>query len=152
MRVSSLGCFSKKKTRTSLYLSSMTVRRAAKRLGRHTCSLFEVMNVVWQRVRRGALSPDHAAAVIDSFFGYRVRLLPQADNERQRLHRRAVEIAQEFGLPAAYDAHYVAVAESPDLNHGRLTIGWSGSSATEPLLCAAWQDMSPRRSSRSRAR
>jgi predicted nucleic acid-binding protein len=67
----------------------------------------EVTNVLRQRLRR---SPDYslgeALAQLDRFLGFSVEI-----RNPSWLHRRALQIADAFGLPAAYDAHYLALAD-----------------------------------------
>ena len=57
-------------------------------------------------LRRGV---DRATAIdsLNDFLAIPIRLLRSPD-----LHRRAFELADELGLSAAYDAHYLAVAEA----------------------------------------
>ena len=68
---------------------------------------FEVTSVLrGAMLRRGV---DRATAIdsLNDFLAIPIRLLRSPD-----LHRRAFELADELGLSAAYDAHYLAVAEA----------------------------------------
>jgi predicted nucleic acid-binding protein len=69
----------------------------------------EVTNILRQRVRRSDLTPDEAQERLAAFLA-----LPVALYVPETLYGRAVEIAEQFNLPAAYDAHYVALAEHFD--------------------------------------
>lgn len=67
---------------------------------------YEVTSVIRNRVHRGRLAPDMEAEAFATVFQLPVQLMRPAG-----LHQRARELAQQFNLPAAYDAHYVALAE-----------------------------------------
>jgi predicted nucleic acid-binding protein len=67
---------------------------------------YEVTSVVRKRVHRGLLPPDMARETFVAVHQLPVRLLAPAG-----LHQRAWELAQRFDRPAAYDAHYLALAE-----------------------------------------
>ena len=68
---------------------------------------YEVTNILRLRLRASPGLPlEHALAFLDYFLSIPIELrLPPG------LHRRALVLADEFGLPAAYDAHYLALAE-----------------------------------------
>ena len=70
---------------------------------------YEVANVVHQRVRRREVKPEDGLVLIDRFLALPIRLAAPPG-----LHRRALALAAEFGLPASYDAHYLALAELAD--------------------------------------
>jgi len=72
----------------------------------------EFTNVVRQRMRREGLSYDEAVSALDRFFSQPIAIHQGSDSSRQSLHRRALALAATFDLPAAYDAHYLALAES----------------------------------------
>lgn len=74
-----------------------------------TLLAFEITNIVHQRVRRGFLAADEATVPLDDFFS-----LPIVFSSPSGLHHLALALAAEFGLPAAYDAHYLALAELAD--------------------------------------
>ena len=68
----------------------------------------EATNILRQRMRRQPpLSVDEALDLLDQFLAVPVALRNPAG-----LHRRALEISASYGLSAAYDAHYVALAEA----------------------------------------
>jgi predicted nucleic acid-binding protein len=66
----------------------------------------EITNVIWQRVRRRMLTLEQAQEELNRFFSFRV-----STTSPRLLHRRALSIANEYDIPSAYDAHYVALAE-----------------------------------------
>lgn len=66
----------------------------------------EITNILRQRVRRGDVTPDEAQERLAAFLA-----LPIAVYAPDTLYGRALEIAEQYNLPAAYDAHYVALAE-----------------------------------------
>ena len=66
----------------------------------------EIANVLRQRMRRGEMDRGEALEVLSGFLA-----LPIEIQAPQGLHERALEIADEYGLPAVYDGHYVALAE-----------------------------------------
>src|SRR5438094_844573 len=67
----------------------------------------EVTNILRQRMRaQDELSLEDANALLDAFLA-----LPITFHSPPGLHQRALALAVGFGLPAAYDAHYVALAE-----------------------------------------
>lgn len=67
----------------------------------------EVTNILRQRTRLAdGLSPEGAAVLLDEFLA-----LPIEIRNPEGLHRRALTLAWVFDLPAAYDAHYLALAE-----------------------------------------
>jgi predicted nucleic acid-binding protein len=68
----------------------------------------EVTNILWQRVRASSdsLSLEEAVGLLDEFLEVSIEIHDLPD-----LHRQALILADAFGLPAAYDAHYLALAE-----------------------------------------
>lgn len=66
---------------------------------------YEVTNVLFRRVLRGALSLSQAAALVDELLAGDLTFARPPG-----LHRHALEIASLLGLTAAYDAHYIALA------------------------------------------
>jgi len=70
---------------------------------------YEVTSTVRNRGQRKHLPPDAEEKAITTIHQLRVQLMRPAG-----LHRRAWELARYFGLPAAYDAHYLALAEMAD--------------------------------------
>jgi predicted nucleic acid-binding protein len=72
----------------------------------------EFANTVRQRMRRVGLSLDEALDTFDQLAAAGVELLPATPDGQLALSRSAVQFAARFGLPAAYDAHYIALAEA----------------------------------------
>ncbi|MGH2617423.1 MAG: type II toxin-antitoxin system VapC family toxin [Thermomicrobiales bacterium] len=67
----------------------------------------EVTNILRQRMRiPGGLSRDEALERLRVFLGFPIEI-----HNPPWLHRQALVLADEYGLPAAYDAHYLALAE-----------------------------------------
>ena len=66
----------------------------------------EVSNVLRQRMRREALPLQEALDLLERFLQFDVSLLSPAG-----LHREALLLADGYGLPATYDAHYLALAQ-----------------------------------------
>jgi predicted nucleic acid-binding protein len=66
----------------------------------------EVANVIRQRLRQGELDRTAARGVLARFLA-----IPIALQAPETLYDRALVLADEYNLPAAYDAHYVALAE-----------------------------------------
>lgn len=66
----------------------------------------EVANIIRQRMRREALPLPAARERMAAFLAIPVSLRAQ-----ETLYDRALEIAEQYSLPAAYDAHYIALAE-----------------------------------------
>ena len=67
---------------------------------------YEVSNALHRHVVHGNMQPEEAEAGLDIALKFDIVLYGDAD-----LHRRALRLSQEFALPAAYDAHYLALAE-----------------------------------------
>ena len=68
---------------------------------------FEIVNVLYQYQKRGELTAEMAATAVDVALALPVEIHSDAD-----MHGAALDVARRYGLPAAYDAHYVALAES----------------------------------------
>jgi predicted nucleic acid-binding protein len=66
----------------------------------------EVANTIRQRMRRDALPLDTALALLEQFLA-----VPLTLTAPDQLYRRTLAIADAHGLPATYDAHYLALAE-----------------------------------------
>jgi predicted nucleic acid-binding protein len=71
-----------------------------------TLLTYEITNALHQQCRLGRLGTGCARELLDV-----AQALPIDLHGDAWLHARALEIAQEHQLPAAYDAHYVALAE-----------------------------------------
>jgi predicted nucleic acid-binding protein len=76
------------------------------RLVAPTLFRYEVVNALRQFVRHGVMAPGKAAQVLAEALALPVELIGD-----EALHQRALELAGRFSLPAAYDAHYLALAE-----------------------------------------
>jgi predicted nucleic acid-binding protein len=70
---------------------------------------YEVTSVIRNRAHRGKLAPEMEAEALATVQGLPVQLMRPPG-----LHQRACELARHFDLPAAYDAHYLALAEMVD--------------------------------------
>jgi predicted nucleic acid-binding protein len=66
---------------------------------------YEVSNALRRYVSYGQLTPAEADAALDAALNLGITIFNDAT-----LHREALALAQEFGLPATYDAHYLALA------------------------------------------
>jgi predicted nucleic acid-binding protein len=71
---------------------------------------YEVVAIAHKAVRRGALPAEQRSRILRSFFAFRVSLLRPPG-----LHELAGELAVAMGLPATYDAHYLALAQREGL-------------------------------------
>ena len=71
-----------------------------------TLLYYEVSNALRRYAAQGELLPEEAAEALEAALGLGIILHGDAD-----LHRRALELAGRFSLSAAYDAHYLALAE-----------------------------------------
>ena len=67
---------------------------------------FEVANVLHRRILRGDFGISEGALMMTRLLGSQLRL-----HHSLNLHVRALELASKFSQRAAYDAHYVALAE-----------------------------------------
>jgi predicted nucleic acid-binding protein len=68
----------------------------------------EVTNILRQRTRASSGLPiARAIELLDVFLAFSIDFYNPPD-----LHRRALILADALGLPATYDAHYLALAES----------------------------------------
>ena len=67
---------------------------------------YEVPNAVYHAVKYGTVSEMAAVDALQAALSLPIQVHTQPD-----LHQRALLIAQRFGLPATYDAHYLALAE-----------------------------------------
>ena len=76
---------------------------------------YEVCNALRRYAAADVLTDAEAAAALDTVLDLRIAL-----NSDPSVHRRALSIATEFGMKAAYDAHYLALADM--LNAPLLTV------------------------------
>ena len=67
---------------------------------------YEVTNALHRAHQHGFLTAPAAAAALRLVLDMPIRLHDEAP-----LHERAFELADQFTLPAAYNAHYLALAE-----------------------------------------
>ncbi|SFM99392.1 type II toxin-antitoxin system VapC family toxin [Thermodesulforhabdus norvegica] len=67
---------------------------------------YEITNAVYRYAVHGELSPQEASELLDMALNLDIELYGDGD-----LHKQALEIARRFSLSAAYDAHYLALAE-----------------------------------------
>jgi predicted nucleic acid-binding protein len=70
---------------------------------------YEMVSIVRKQVYRGLLAPDLEHQTLEEILKIPVRQVHPA-----HLHQRAWSLARRFNRPAAYDAHYLAVAEIAD--------------------------------------
>lgn len=84
------------------------VRGAAtrQRLAAPTLLRYEVTNALYRYQRLGLISAASVRLALQAAFALPLDLRGEAD-----LHWRALELAERFSLPAAYDAHYLALTE-----------------------------------------
>lgn len=69
---------------------------------------YEVANALFQRVRKREMTAEKARQALEDV------LLPELELnflEYTELSKRALTLAQQYNLPATYDAHYMALAE-----------------------------------------
>jgi predicted nucleic acid-binding protein len=67
---------------------------------------YEITSVIRNRVHRGLYPAAREMEAFDTLHSLPVQTLHPIS-----LHRRAWELAQHFNRPAAYDSHYLALAE-----------------------------------------
>jgi len=70
---------------------------------------YEISNGLHQITRHGWLTPFEAQHALDLALALGIHLYGDPI-----LHRHALELAEAFALPAAYDAHYLALAQRFD--------------------------------------
>lgn len=71
-----------------------------------TLLTYEVSNALYRYRRAGIMSLAAVRLALEAVLALPIRLY--GDEE---LHWRALDLAERFSLPAAYDAHYLALAE-----------------------------------------
>jgi predicted nucleic acid-binding protein len=69
---------------------------------------YEATNILFRQVVTGKLTYDEAMKLLTKLFSIGI-LLNFA--QHKEISIRAMEISHRFGLPATYDAHYVALAD-----------------------------------------
>ncbi len=70
---------------------------------------YEVTNALYRRVRKGVLPVDDARRGLTEVI---FKVVEFDFPENSDFNMRAMELGQQLGLPAAYDSHYLALAES----------------------------------------
>jgi predicted nucleic acid-binding protein len=76
-----------------------------------TLLAYEVTNALYRRVRKGDLPFDDARRGLTEVI---FKVVEFDFPENSDLNMRAMELGQQLGLPAAYDSHYLALAESKE--------------------------------------
>ena len=71
--------------------------------------VYEVTNALYRRVRRGEIPFEDARRGLTEII---FKVVEFDFPEDPDFNIRAMELGQQFGLPAAYDSHYLALAES----------------------------------------
>lgn len=74
-----------------------------------TLLFYEVTNVLYRYHKHGIFSSEFVSSALQIALTVPITLF--GDRE---LHVRARDLAEDYNLPAAYDAHYLAVAERMD--------------------------------------
>jgi predicted nucleic acid-binding protein len=77
-----------------------------RRLAAPTLLYYEVANALYRYRRLGYIGAGAMQSAFEAALALPLELHGEAD-----LHWRALELANRFSLPAAYDAHYLALAE-----------------------------------------
>ncbi|MCA9897179.1 MAG: type II toxin-antitoxin system VapC family toxin [Ardenticatenaceae bacterium] len=67
---------------------------------------YEVSNALFQYVRHGRMEAQTVLGAMQEVNRFNLQVYRD-----DLLHRRAVELANQLGLPATYDAHYLALSE-----------------------------------------
>lgn len=67
---------------------------------------FEFTSVLRKNVYRGVITPEYGLAALQYLMRLDVKILTIPD-----IHVNAWQFAEQFNRPAAYDAHYLAMAE-----------------------------------------
>lgn len=104
--------------------------------------MFEIVNILYKYIRRGELTLAEGIRLIGVTRRLDIRILEYD----QDLHVRALEITNQFRLSAAYDAHYLALAERLNCelwtaeerlwNSVRASLGWVRWIGEPPLASA----------------
>ncbi len=72
---------------------------------------YEVTNALHRCQRAGMFSPSARDIVLEAVFDLPIEF----EDTSGPFHRRALAVAVELGLPATYDAHYLALARTLDV-------------------------------------
>lgn len=70
--------------------------------------IYEITNTLYQNIRKGKIQGDKAAKSLKALM---LSGLEFDDAQYSALGVRAIELAQQYGLKATYDAYYLALAE-----------------------------------------
>ena len=79
---------------------------AGRQLAAPTLLYYEVTNALYRYYKLGVMSMPSVRLALKA-----ARALPVRVDSPSGLHRRALDLAERFSLPATYDAHYLALAE-----------------------------------------
>ncbi len=79
-----------------------------RQLAAPTLIYYEVTNALHRYQKQGLISASSVRLALKAALSLPIRLHGEAD-----LHRRALDMAERFSLPAAYDAHYLALNVHP---------------------------------------
>jgi predicted nucleic acid-binding protein len=77
-----------------------------RRIAAPTLLFYEVSNVLYRYRRAGMMSSAAVRLALRAALALPLRLYGEPG-----LHARALDLAERFSLPAAYDAHYLALAD-----------------------------------------
>ena len=77
-----------------------------------TLLAYEVANVLYQNVRRGTITLERAREALAGILNMGLVL---DSSQISDIGKRSLELSEQFGLPATYDAHYLALAEQKKL-------------------------------------
>jgi predicted nucleic acid-binding protein len=77
-----------------------------RQLAAPTLLYYEIANALYRYQKLGFMSPASVQLAFRAALALPLELHAEAD-----LHWRALELAESLSLPAAYDAHYLALAE-----------------------------------------
>lgn len=72
-----------------------------------TLLFYELTNALYQQQRHGYLSPVAVKSALQTAQALPIQLYGDA-----LLHPQALNLANQYSLPATYDAHYLALAQS----------------------------------------
>lgn len=71
-----------------------------------TLLYYELCNILHQHIRRNVLMPEEAQSALETAMAFEIKLYDDV-----ALYRQAARLAHRLHLPAAYDAHYLALCE-----------------------------------------
>jgi predicted nucleic acid-binding protein len=77
-----------------------------RQLAAPTLLFYEVSNALYRYQKLGIMSASSVRLALRAALSLPLRLFGEMD-----LHEHALDLAERFVLPAAYDAHYLALAE-----------------------------------------